>query len=140
MNLKKAIYTVGIKLDKSPDEVFTHLIDLKKWWPEDFEGEELRPDSEFIFTIGDTHYSRNKAIEWVPGKKLVWLTLESRRKDDNYDWTGTKMIFELIQKDSNTQIKFTYDGVVLKNEVDRLAQICNMVIKENLYNLLANLD
>ena len=91
-NYKAANYTVEIELLKSPNDVFNNLIILKKWWPEDFEGEDIKLDSEFIFATGDSHYSKNKVIEFVPNKKLVWLATESIRKTDNYDWTGTKMI------------------------------------------------
>ena len=77
-------------------------------------------------------------IEFVPDKKLVWLATESMRKTDNYDWTGTKMIFELTPAGDNTIVRFTYDGVVLENETDRLAQICDMTIKEMFYNFITN--
>jgi hypothetical protein len=72
----------------------------------------------------------------VPNKKVVWVTTESIRKTDNYDWTGTKFIFELTPKSDNTMLKFTYDGVVLEHEYDRLVQICDMTIKEILYNFI----
>ena len=137
-NYKAANYTVAIELAKSPNEVFNHLINLKKWWPEDFEGEDIKLNSEFVFTTGDSHYSKNKVIEFVPNKKLAWLVAESIRKTDNYDWTGTKMIFELTPKGDNTIVKFTYDGVVLENETDRLIQICDMTLKEMFYNFITN--
>lgn len=137
-NYESANYTVEIEVSKSPNDVFNNLINLKKWWPEDFEGEDVKLDSEFIFTTGDSHYSKNKVIEFVPNKKLVWLVTDSIRKTDNYDWTGTKMIFELTPKVDNTIIKFTYNGVVLENETDRLAQICDMTLKEMFYNFIAN--
>ena len=135
-NYKAAIYTVEIEVSKSPNDVFNNLINLKKWWPEDFEGEYINLGSEFILTSGESHYSKNKVIEFVPDKKLVWLTTESIRKTDNYDWTGTKMIFELTPKGDDTIVKFTYDGVVLENETDRLVQICDMTLKEMCYNFL----
>jgi hypothetical protein len=137
-NYKTANYTVEIEVSKSPDDVFNHLINLKKWWPEDFKGEDIKLDSEFIFTTGDSHYSKNKVIEFMPDKKLVWLATESIRKTDNFDWTGTKMIFELTPKDDNTIVKFTYDGVVLENETDRLVQICDMTLKEMFYNFITD--
>jgi hypothetical protein len=62
--------------------------------------------------------------------------MESIRKTDNYDWTGTKFIFELIPKGDNTLLQFTYDGVVLENETQRLAQICDICIKEMLYDFI----
>ncbi|HXB42468.1 MAG TPA: SRPBCC domain-containing protein [Puia sp.] len=137
-NYKPANYTVAIEIPKSPNDVFTHLIDLAKWWPEDFAGEDIKLNSEFVFSTGDSHYSKNKVIEFLPNKKLVWLVTESIRKTDNYDWTGTKMIFDLTPKGDNTIVKFTYDGVVLENETDRLVQICDMTLKEMFYNFIAN--
>jgi hypothetical protein len=135
-NYKAANYTVEIEVAKSPNEVFNHIINLSKWWPEEFEGESIKLNTEFVFRTGDTHYSKNKVVEFVPNKKVVWVTTESIRKSDNYDWTGTKFIFELAPLGENTSLKFTYDGVVLENESDRLVQICDMTIKEIFYNFV----
>ena len=137
-NYKVANYSVAIELTKSPNDVFNSLINLKKWWPEDFDGEDIKLNSEFVFTTGDSHYSKNKVVEFVPNEKLVWLTTESIRKSDNYDWTGTKFIFELTPTANNTKLKFTYDGVVLENEFERLVQICDMTIKVILYGFIEN--
>jgi hypothetical protein len=136
--MKNQNYTVAIEVAKSPNDVFNHVIDLSKWWPEEFVGESIKLNTEFVFKTGDSHYSKNRVVEFVPDKKVVWLTTESIRKTDNYDWTGTKFIFELTPKGDNTLLKFTYDGVVLENESDRLVQICDMTIKEMLYNFITN--
>ena len=137
---RKAVeYTVAIEIAKSPNVVFNHVLhDVSKFWPEEFEGESNKLNDEFVFRTGDSHYSKNKVIELVPNKKVVWLVTDSIRKTDNFEWTGTKMIFELTPKGDNTLLKFTYDGVILENEYDRLVQICDMVIKESLYNLITN--
>jgi hypothetical protein len=135
-NYKAANYTVEIEVAKSPDDVFNHVINLSKWWPEEFEGENIKLNTEFVFRTGDGHYSKNKVVEFVPNQKVVWLTTGSIRKIDNFDWTGTKMIFELTPKGDNTLLKFTYDGVVLENESDRLVQISDMTIKEIFYNFI----
>ena len=135
-NYKSANYTVEIEVAKSPNDVFDHIIDLSKWWPEEFEGESIKLNTEFVFRTTDAHYSKNKVVEFLPGKKVVWVTTGSVRKTDNYDWTGTKFIFELAPKGDNTLLKFTYDGVVLKHESDRLVQICDMTIKELFYNFI----
>src|ERR1700676_5498933 len=92
---KAANYTVEIEVAKSPNDVFDYVIDVSKWWPEEFEGEIIKFNSEFVFRSGDSHYSKNKVVEFVPNKKVVWLSTESIRKTDNFDWTGTKFIFEL---------------------------------------------
>jgi hypothetical protein len=130
--------TIEIELAKSPHEVFDQVIDVAKWWPEEFEGDSIKPDSEFIFRSGGTHYSKNKVVEFVPDEKFVWLTTESIRKTDNYDWTGTKFILELTRNGDNTQLRFTYDGVVLEHEYDRLVQICDLTINVMLYDFITH--
>jgi hypothetical protein len=131
-------YSVSINVTKSPIVVFSILIDLTKWWPEEFIGENITANSEFVLKTGEGHYSKNKVIEFERGKKVVWLVTGSRREADDFDWTGTKMIFELTVVGDRTEIKFTYDGVVLADEIDRLHQICDFVIKEKLSNLIEN--
>jgi hypothetical protein len=134
-----AMYSFAIEVAKSPKDIFNHLLyDIAKFWPEEVEGEGSKLNDEFIFKTGDSHYSKNKVIELVPNKKLVWLVTDSLRKTDNFEWTGTKMLFELIPHDDQTQVTFTYDGPVLKTESERLAQVCDFVIKENLFKLLSN--
>jgi hypothetical protein len=133
----KAICSVAIEVTKPPGDVFNQLVnDVAKFWPEELQGDCAHLNSEFVFRSGDSRYSKNKVVELVPNKKLVWLVTESIRKTDNFDWTGTKMIFELVPKDKGTLLQFTYDGIVLEKELDRLAQVCDLVIKENLYNLI----
>jgi hypothetical protein len=135
-NYIPANYTVEIEVAKPQNEVFDRVIDVSKWWPEEFVGESIKLNSEFVFRTGDSHYSKNKVVEFVPNKKLVWLTTDSIRKTDNYNWTGTKFIFELSPSGDNTLLKFIYDGVILEGEYDGLAKICDMTIKEMLYNFI----
>ena len=135
----KANYTVAIEVTRSPEDVFTRITnDVSKFWPEELEGKCSKLNDEFVFRSGDSHYSKNKVIEFVPNKKLVWLVTESIRKTDDFEWTGTKMIFELTPKDGNTILKFTYDGFISENEYDRLVQVCDTVIRDKLYNFLTN--
>ncbi|HTH57442.1 MAG TPA: SRPBCC domain-containing protein [Cyclobacteriaceae bacterium] len=133
--LTKTKYVVAVEFSKSPSEVFKQLVDLRKWWPEDYVGEKLELNKAFVLKIGDGHFSRNKVIEFTPNKKLTWLTTESFRSTDDFDWSGTKMIFELTPKDRGTSLTFTYDGVVFENERARLAEICDFCVKNKLYNV-----
>ncbi|MBS1523121.1 MAG: SRPBCC domain-containing protein [Bacteroidetes bacterium] len=141
-NTTAAKYTTSIELAKVPEVVFNHLLhDVAKFWPEDFEGESSKLYDEFIFTSGEgSHYSKNKVVELVPNRRVTWLVTESIRKTDNFDWTGTKMIFELTSKSGHTQLEFTYDGIILEGEYDRLVQICDVVIKEMLYKFINDIQ
>jgi hypothetical protein len=136
MKYAKANYPVEIELARSPEDVFNFVIELSKWWPEEFIGEKIGPGTEFELRTGDEHYSTNRVIEFVPNKKVTWLTTGSKRKSDDFDWTGTKFIFELIPKNGNTRLTFTYDGIVPEDEQERLTQICDHCIKDRLYNFM----
>ncbi|MBS1576075.1 MAG: hypothetical protein JST09_12305 [Bacteroidetes bacterium] len=132
-----AEYTVTVTVAKSPAVVFQHIInDVSRFWPEEFEGSSSNLFDEFTFRSGDSHYSKNKVIEWIAEKKVVWLVTESLRKPDNFDWTGTKMIFELTPDGNNTLLAFTYDGIIRNDEYERLQQVCDLVIKERLYRFI----
>lgn len=134
---KTAVCTIEIEVEKTPGEVFDLLIDLGKWWPENIKSEGLLPGTEFGLSTGEGHCSTNRVTDFEPGKRFAWVTTASIRKTDGFDWTGTKMIFELIPHGAGTRIKYTYDGVVLKQEACRLVQVCDMAIKDLLYSYLA---
>jgi len=134
-----AIYTVSIEVQKSPEHVFTQVIDLASWWPEEFLGESLKPNSEFVLQSGGgEHYSKNKVIEWIPAQKFTWLTLDSIRKSDDYHWTGTKFIFELTPKSDGTLVRVTYDGIVGEHDYNRMVQACDLTIKDFLYKFITS--
>lgn len=135
-NYKDTTYTVAIEVSKSPTEVFNFITNLSQWWVEEFNGEKLKLNSEFELKVGEGHHSKNKVLEFIPNKKFVWVTTESLRTSDNFDWTGTKMIFELSQTNKGTQITFTYDGVIFEKDQDKLKEICDYCIKDLLYNRL----
>jgi len=132
------IYTTQIELPYTPDVIFEKLNQVAQWWPEEFEGKSTALNDEFILRTGNVHVSKQRIIEFIPDEKVVWLTTESLRKTDNYDWTGTKIIYELSGQGANTLLKFTYDGPVFENEKERLAQECDRVIKNNLYNFITD--
>lgn len=136
--MKNVKYSTSITVPFSPSVVFAHVSNVGAWWPEDFKGESTKLNDEFTLNTGDVHYSKQQIVEFVPDEKVVWLTTESLRKTDNYEWTGTRMIFELTSGDGMTMVKFTYDGPVLENEYDRLVRECDTVIKKNLYNFITN--
>ena len=126
---------------KSPQEAFNALLkQVSKWWSKDFEGSSNQLNDEFVISHPGAHYSKQKLIEVVPGKKMVWLVTDSELdwlEKDKHEWTNTKMIFEILAKGDKTAIHFTHDGLVPGKECyQRCEQGWNMVITERLFNFI----
>jgi dienelactone hydrolase len=142
MTTNNQTYTATIELAKSPHHVFECILDVPKWWGgKDLKGRTRRLGDEFTITHGDVHYSRQRMVELVPDRKVVWLITESTLawlERDKHEWTGTKLVFEVAPKDDGTALQFTHEGLVPEQECySRCSEGWNLVIKEYLANFIA---
>jgi len=116
--MKNKNFTTTLLVDQTPKEVFDSIRNVRGWWSgyysEEIKGDTEKLNDEFSFRAGDgVHYSKQKLVEVIPNKKVVWLITESdlsflEKKDE---WTGTKVIFDISTKDNKTQLVFTHDGL-----------------------------
>jgi Activator of Hsp90 ATPase homolog 1-like protein len=139
--MTKRNFTTTIEAPQSPQEVFNRIKEVSKWWGgKDLSGSSTKLDDEFVIHHRSAHYSKQKLIEVIPNKKMVWLVTESTLywlKKDKNEWTNTKMIFELTSKDDKTIINFTHEGLVPGKECYKSCeQGWNMVIKDYLFNYI----
>lgn len=116
-------FKVTLIADKSPEEVFSAITNVRKWWSgyysEQIEGNTEKLNDEFIFRAGEgVHYSKQKLIEVIPAKKIVWLVTDSKLSflQNETEWIGTKIAFEISKKGEKTQLVFTHQG--LTSEVE----------------------
>jgi hypothetical protein len=103
---------------QTPEKVFQAIINVRDWWSgyygEEFIGETKNLNDEFSFNAGDgAHYSKQKLIEVIPNKKVVWLITDSKLSfiEKTDEWIGTKVIFEISEKNDATQLTFTHEGL-----------------------------
>ncbi|MEO8086705.1 MAG: SRPBCC domain-containing protein [Bacteroidota bacterium] len=116
--MKAKDYTTLITIDASPLQAFKCINNVTQWWTENLEGSSQKLNDEFSVQFGDVHYSKQKLVEVIPGKKVVWLVTDSKLNflKDKQEWNGTKIIFDIIEEGNKTQIRFTHEGLVPKIE------------------------
>jgi hypothetical protein len=107
-------YSTTLLLDKTPDEVFNAVNNVRGWWSEQIEGNTDKLNAEFNYHYQDVHHAKMKIVEFVPGKKVVWLVEENyfNFTKDKTEWTGTKISFDISKKGDKTQLVFTHIGLV----------------------------
>ena len=134
-------FTTTIEVAASPHQVFKCICDVSKWWGgRDLEGSTSSLNDEFTITHGDAHYSRQKMIDVIPDKKIVWLITEGRlgwlQRDKN-EWTNTRLVFKIEPKGSKTVLHFTHEGLVPGKECYPLcSEGWNTVIKDYLFKFI----
>jgi len=140
--MKNKSFTASIEVFKSPHEVFNSITkDVAKWWGgKDLQGSSEKLNDEFVIHHPGAHYSKQKLVEVIPNKKIVWLVTESTlhwlQKDKN-EWADTKMIFEISIKADKTVLYFTHKGLVPEKECYTLCQEgWNTVIKKYLFHFI----
>ena len=132
-------FTTSIQVDQTPQEAFDAINNVRAWWPGEIEGNTKKLDDEFTYRYKKIHYSKQKLVEVIPAKKLVWLVTDSSLNfvENKSEWTGTKIIFEISEKDNKTKIRFTHLGLVPKYECfDSCSNAWTDIIRNGLRGLI----
>ncbi|WP_232373185.1 SRPBCC family protein [Pinibacter aurantiacus] len=132
-------FSVSIEVNQSPNEVFNAVNAVTKWWTENLKGSSSKLNDEFTVQFEDVHYSKQKLIEVVPDKKVVWLVTESKLSfvHDKQEWTNTQIIFEISKHGDKTQLLFTHVGLMPGAECYKdCSNAWGMYINGSLYNLI----
>lgn len=107
-------FTSTILVDQSPEVVFNAINNVREWWSQGVVGGTEKLNDEFIFEVQGIHRSKQKLVESIPGKRVVWLITESNMTflKDKQEWTNTRVVFDITKKGGKTQLVFTHEGLV----------------------------
>jgi len=107
-------FSTAFLVDQSPKEVFDAVNDVRGWWSSSLEGKSEKPGDVFTFRYEDVHVSKQKLVEVVPEKRVVWLVLDASLNftEDKDEWTGTKVVFDIARTGGKTELRFTHQGLV----------------------------
>ena len=141
--MKRKDFQATIALEISSRDVFKAITnDVAKWWGgKDLKGSSTKLNDEFVIHHPGAHYSKQKLVEIIPDKKIVWLITESEMswlEKDKHEWTNTKLIFEIAVEGDKTILRFTHEGLVPEKECyERCAhEGWDIVIKDYLFHFI----
>lgn len=132
-------FNTGFSVDQTPDEVFNAINHVRGWWSENIIGGTDKLNDEFTYQFKDVHKCTMKLVEFVPGKKVVWLVLDNyfNFTKDKTEWTGNRIEFDITENENKTQLHFTHRGLVPAYECyDICFDAWSGYINKSLYRLI----
>jgi uncharacterized protein YndB with AHSA1/START domain len=111
-------FTASFVVDQTPEKVFAAINNVRGWWGEDVEGSNDKVGDEFTYRVQDVHNSKLRVIELIPNEKVVWLVLDNHMNfvEDQTEWVGTTIRFEIARKRDQTEVRFAHLGLVPQYE------------------------
>ena len=107
-------YTTTISVIQNPAIVFEAITNVREWWSEDIEGQADKIGETFKHRYMDVHRCELTVTDLVPGEKVVWTVLANYFSftEDQTEWVGNDIIFEISPAGDKTEIRFTQVGLV----------------------------
>jgi hypothetical protein len=134
-------YTITILVNKSPEEVFRAINNVRGWWSGEVTGRTDRLGAVWEYRYKDMHRSKQKITKRILGKKVVWHVMDSHLSfiKDKEEWNGTDIVFDITKKGDKTELRFTHVGLAPKIECyNACSDAWRFYIKNNLRNLIMN--
>lgn len=132
-------YTTTFSVDRTPQEVFDAVTNVRGWWSESIDGDTDRVGAEFSYQYEDVHRCRIQVTELVPGRKVSWLVLDNYFSftQDKTEWKDTTIDFEITGQAGGAELRFTHVGLVPQYECyDACSEGWGNYINGSLRNLI----
>ena len=106
-------FTTSFVVEKTPQEVFDAVNDVRAWWTGEIKGKSAKVGDEFTFRYEKLHRSHQRVVDLRPGERVVWLVTEAHLSfaDDPAEWVGTQLVFDISKQGRGTELRFTHVGL-----------------------------
>jgi hypothetical protein len=74
--MTNANFTTTFMVDRTPEEVFAAINNVRGWWSGNIYGDTDKLGDEFTYRYEDIHRSTQRITESIPGKRVVWRVLD----------------------------------------------------------------
>ena len=91
---------------------------LREWWAADATGSPARGEI-FDLDFGPEYQWRARVVECERPRRLEWEMIDADR-----DWTGSRVGFELAERDGVTAVRFWHTGWPQSNPHYRTSSFC----------------
>jgi hypothetical protein len=77
--MKSQNFSTAFTVHQTPEEAFAAINNVRGWWTGEpgIEGSTRKLGDEFSYRYNPHHYNKQKITDFIPGKKVVWLVLDS---------------------------------------------------------------
>ena len=112
--MKEQDFSTSLLINQTPEKVFEAINNPRAWWSVDIDGITDTLNEEWFYHFGDSHRTKMKTIELIPGKKVVWLVQDNYFSftKDKTEWIGNKITFNISKEGKKTKLVFTQIGLV----------------------------
>ena len=106
-------FTATYLVDRRPADVVATITDVRAWWSGDLIGPTASVGDVFDYRFEDIHFSRIR-VEEVGPERVVWRVLDNHLSfvEDQTEWVGTRIVFDVQPAGDATRVTFTHDGLV----------------------------
>ena len=113
-------YTSEFWVDQPPTNVLAVIGNVGDYWAPPgnlvdatIEGAAHHVGDEFTYRDRAIQHCRFVVTEIVPGRRAVWNVLDARLNwvDDQNEWNGTRVVFDLTPERDGTRVHFTHQGL-----------------------------
>jgi hypothetical protein len=111
--MEQEAYHCSITANITPKEAMKRISRVSDWWAKNTEGSTQKVNDVFTVRFGETFVSF-KITEIIWDTEMVWRVTDCylHWQKDKTEWNGTKIVWDLSEKDHSTSIHFTHLGLV----------------------------